>query len=139
MSDSHNEFENLVGPAESQRVMASLKRGASRRDVLKMLMAGGMQATLAGSLAGSLAGTAVSAYAQTPRRGGRIRVAAATAATPTTAAPMYTGVKLPAAAPAAAPAPAAWGAAGAAASGVDCANACPTRPVMRTKASSFIT
>ncbi|CAJ0816006.1 hypothetical protein LMG19087_02620 [Ralstonia wenshanensis] len=76
MSDSHNEFENLVGPAESQRVMASLKRGASRRDVLKMLMAGGMQATLAGSLAG----TAVSAYAQTPRRGGRIRVAAATAA-----------------------------------------------------------
>ncbi|WP_426400551.1 ABC transporter substrate-binding protein [Ralstonia sp. R-29] len=76
MSDSRNEFENLVGPAESQRVMAQLKRGASRRDVLKMLMAGGMQATLAGSLAG----TAVSVYAQTPRRGGRIRVAAATAA-----------------------------------------------------------
>ncbi|MFS2105158.1 ABC transporter substrate-binding protein [Ralstonia sp. Ralssp135] len=76
MSDSRNEFENLVGPAESLRVMESLKRGASRRDVLKMLMAGGMQATLAGSLAG----TAVSAYAQTPRRGGRIRVAAATAA-----------------------------------------------------------
>ena len=76
MSDSRNEFENLVGPAESLRVMESLKRGASRRDVLKMLMAGGMQATLAGSLAG----TAVSVYAQTPRRGGRIRVAAATAA-----------------------------------------------------------
>lgn len=76
MSDSRNEFDNLVGPAESLRVMESLKRGASRRDVLKMLMAGGMQATLAGSLAG----TAVSAYAQTPRRGGRIRVAAATAA-----------------------------------------------------------
>lgn len=76
MSDRRNEFENLVGPSESLRVMESLKRGASRRDVLKMLMAGGMQATLAGSLAG----TAVSAYAQTPRRGGRIRVAAATAA-----------------------------------------------------------
>src|SRR5689334_11352236 len=76
MSDSRNEFENLVGPSESLRVMESLKRGASRRDVLKMLMAGGMQATLAGSLAG----TAMSVYAQTPRRGGRIRVAAATAA-----------------------------------------------------------
>lgn len=76
MSDSRNEFENLVGPSESLRVMESLKRGASRRDVLKMLMAGGMQA----ALAGSLAGTAVSVYAQTPRRGGRIRVAVATAA-----------------------------------------------------------
>ena len=76
MSDSRKEFETLVGPSESLRVMESLKRGASRRDVLKMLMAGGMQA----ALAGSLAGTAVSAYAQTPRRGGRIRVAAATAA-----------------------------------------------------------
>lgn len=76
MSDSRNEFETLVGPTESLRVMEQLKRGASRRDVLKMLMAGGMQATLAGSLAG----TAVSVYAQTPRRGGRIRVAAATAA-----------------------------------------------------------
>ncbi|MCO5397549.1 ABC transporter substrate-binding protein [Ralstonia soli] len=76
MSDSRNEFENLVGPSESLRVMESLKRGASRRDVLKMLMAGGMQATLAGGLAG----TAVSVYAQTPRRGGRIRVAVATAA-----------------------------------------------------------
>ena len=76
MSDRRNEFENLVGPSESLRVMESLKRGASRRDVLKMLMAGVMQATLAGSLAG----TAVNVYAQTPRRGGRIRVAAATAA-----------------------------------------------------------
>jgi len=76
MSDSRNEFDNLVGPSESLRVMESLKRGASRRDVLKMLMAGGMQATLAGSLAG----TAMNVYAQTPRRGGRIRVAAATAA-----------------------------------------------------------
>ena len=50
MSDSRKEFETLVGPSESLRVMESLKRGASRRDVLKMLMAGGMQAALAGSL-----------------------------------------------------------------------------------------
>ncbi|HEY8976367.1 MAG TPA: ABC transporter substrate-binding protein, partial [Burkholderiaceae bacterium] len=77
MSDSSNKrFEDLVGPGESLRVMSALKRGASRRDVLAMLMAGGMQVTLAGSLAGM----AVSAHAQTPRRGGRIRVAGATAA-----------------------------------------------------------
>ncbi|MDW3684467.1 ABC transporter substrate-binding protein [Cupriavidus sp. CV2] len=76
MSESRKEFENLVGPGESLRVMDLLKHGATRRDVLAMLLAGGMQATLAGSLAG----LAVKAHAQTPKRGGRIRVAAATAA-----------------------------------------------------------
>ena len=58
-----------------QALMAALRRGASRRDILTMLMAGGMQA----GLAGGLATTALSAHAQTPRRGGRIRVAGATA------------------------------------------------------------
>ena len=76
MSDSRTPFDTLVGPRESLRVMDSLRRGATRRDVLAMLMAGGMQATLAGGLAGM----AVTAHAQTPRRGGRIRVAGATAA-----------------------------------------------------------
>ncbi|ABM32765.1 extracellular solute-binding protein, family 5 [Paracidovorax citrulli AAC00-1] len=56
--------------------MQSLARGASRRDVLAMFLAGGMQA----SLAGGLATMAANAHAQTPRRGGRIRVAGATAA-----------------------------------------------------------
>jgi peptide/nickel transport system substrate-binding protein len=76
MSDSRNQLENFVGPGESLRMMEALKHGATRRDVLKMLLAGGMQATLAGGLAGA----AVSAHAQTPKRGGRIRVAVATAA-----------------------------------------------------------
>ncbi|TDF67507.1 ABC transporter substrate-binding protein [Cupriavidus sp. L7L] len=76
MSDSRNQLENFIGPSESLRMMEALKGGATRRDVLKMLLAGGMQATLAGGLAGA----AVGAHAQTPRRGGRIRVAAATAA-----------------------------------------------------------
>jgi peptide/nickel transport system substrate-binding protein len=77
MSDSSKKsFESLVGPSESLRVMASLERGATRRDILKMLLAGGMQA----ALAGGLATTAVSVHAQTPRRGGRIRVAGDTAA-----------------------------------------------------------
>ena len=64
-------FESLVDPDESRRLFGALQRGASRRDVLAMLMAGGMQATLAGGLA-TLAGTA---QAQTPRKGGRITVA----------------------------------------------------------------
>jgi peptide/nickel transport system substrate-binding protein len=58
------------------RMMNAMQHGAKRRDVLAMLMAGGMQVTLAGSIAG-LAGVA---HAQTPRRGGRIRVAGSTAA-----------------------------------------------------------
>ena len=69
-------FDTLVGPDESRRLFGALQRGASRRDILAMLMAGGMQATLAGGLAG----TALSVHAQTPRRGGKLRVAAATAA-----------------------------------------------------------
>jgi len=64
-------FDALVGPQESHRLFGALQRGVSRRDILKMLMAGGMQA----ALAGSLATTAMSAHAQTPRKGGRIRVA----------------------------------------------------------------
>lgn len=75
MSDSHKKFEQLVGPGESLRVMNSLKRGATRRDVLAMLTACGMQATVAGGIAS----LATSAHAQTPKRGGRIRVAGATA------------------------------------------------------------
>ena len=67
-----NTFDSLVGPEESRRLFGALQRGASRRDVLAMLMAGGMQAGLAGSLS-TLAGTA---HAQTPRKGGRITVAA---------------------------------------------------------------
>lgn len=71
MSDSHNPFQQLVGPSESLRVMDSLKRGATRRDVLAMLAACGMQV----SVAGGIATLATSAHAQTPRKGGRIRVA----------------------------------------------------------------
>jgi len=64
-------LDALVGPEESERLFGALQRGAKRRDVLAMLMAGGMQATLAGGLA-TLATTA---HAQAPRKGGRITVA----------------------------------------------------------------
>ena len=69
-------LDTFVGPEESRRLFGALQRGATRRDILAMLMAGGMQATLAGGLAT----TALSVHAQTPRRGGKIRVAGATAA-----------------------------------------------------------
>ncbi len=75
MSD-HSKLEQIVGPAESARIMNALQHGATRRDVLKLLAAGGMQL----GLAGSLAGAAVSAHAQTPHRGGSIRVAGDNAA-----------------------------------------------------------
>ena len=64
-------LETLVGPQESRRLFAELQRGATRRDILGLLTAGGMQAGLAGGLA-TLASTA---HAETPRKGGRITVA----------------------------------------------------------------
>jgi peptide/nickel transport system substrate-binding protein len=64
-------IDSLVGPEESQRLFGALQRGATRRDILAMLMAGGMQAGLAGGIA-TLASTA---HAQAPRKGGRIAVA----------------------------------------------------------------
>jgi len=69
-------LDSLVGPEESRRLFGALQRGATRRDILAMLAAGGMQAALAGGLATS----AMSVHAQTPKRGGRIRVSGATAA-----------------------------------------------------------
>jgi peptide/nickel transport system substrate-binding protein len=76
MSSHRQPLDNLVGPQESQRLLTALQRGATRRDILGLLMAGGMQA----GLAGTLATTALSVQAQTPKRGGKLRVAGATAA-----------------------------------------------------------
>lgn len=74
--NEHSKLQDLVGPRESVELLDALRRGATRRDLLAMLAGGGMQL----GLAGGIAGTALSAHAQTPRRGGRIRVAGATAA-----------------------------------------------------------
>jgi len=72
----NNQLPGLIGPQESTRILGALQRGASRRDVLAMLAAAGMQAALAGSIATA----AATAHAQTPRKGGRIKVAGSTAA-----------------------------------------------------------
>lgn len=69
--NEHKNLNGLIGAEESTRVLTELQRGATRREVLAMLMAGGMQATLAGTVA-TLATTA---HAEAPRKGGRVRVA----------------------------------------------------------------
>lgn len=69
MQDKNEKFgahQHLV-----ERISEDLGRGVSRRDVLRALLASGVLATTAGGLLT----TASSAYAQTPRRGGRIKVA----------------------------------------------------------------
>ena len=69
MNHDGRKLQQLLGTEDSSRVLDALRQGVTRRDVIRMLMAAGMQATLAGSLAS----TATSAWAQTPRRGGRIQ------------------------------------------------------------------
>lgn len=59
------------------RMQHSLRRGASRRDVMKMLVASGMTIASAGLVASS----ATSAFAATPKRGGDLRVAGSSSST----------------------------------------------------------
>ncbi|GAA0756064.1 ABC transporter substrate-binding protein [Ideonella azotifigens] len=65
--------QDLIGSEDSSRLLDALRRGATRRDLLAMLMGGGMQV----ALATTAAGWATTAQAETPRRGGRLRVAGA--------------------------------------------------------------
>lgn len=66
-----------------ENVTDDLRRGTTRRDVMRRLMAAGMMASTAGGLL-THAGMAV---AQTPKRGGRIRVAVAAGSTSDTLDP----------------------------------------------------
>lgn len=74
--NERKKLQNVIGPQDSMRLMDAMQHGVTRRQMIAMLVAGGMHATLAGSLAG----IAINTHAQTPRKGGRIRVAGATAA-----------------------------------------------------------
>ncbi len=67
-------LRDRLGPADSGRVLDALARGASRRDVLKLLAGAGM--TLAGS--SGIVTLAEAAVAARPRHGGRVRVATGT-------------------------------------------------------------
>lgn len=70
MSNMTNGYQGLSA-SEKERLDRALRSGASRRDVMKMLLAAGMATTLAGSVVTG----ATRAFAQTPKKGGKIRVA----------------------------------------------------------------
>lgn len=71
---SDDALRDQLGPADSGRVLDALARGASRRDVLKLLAGAGM--ALASS--SNIVTLAEAAVAARPRYGGRLRVASAT-------------------------------------------------------------
>ncbi|WP_036012019.1 ABC transporter substrate-binding protein [Bradyrhizobium yuanmingense] len=71
MSNSQ-EFKKVeMATADSLRVDEALRRGASRRDLMNVLIAAGMSV----AAAGAFATFAETAHAETPRRGGKIKVA----------------------------------------------------------------
>ncbi|OYR08827.1 ABC transporter substrate-binding protein [Brucella thiophenivorans] len=70
MSKFETSYENL-SVNDKIKLDQDLRSGASRRDVLKMLLASGLAATAAGSIVTN----ATRAYAQTPKKGGKVRVA----------------------------------------------------------------
>ncbi|MGR4067400.1 ABC transporter substrate-binding protein [Billgrantia sp. C5P2] len=88
-------MKNRNFPNHDRRIMAELARtagqgvghGISRRDVLRGMAAG----TVLAATAGGLMTGASSAFAQTPQRGGRIKVASATSSTADTLDPAKGG------------------------------------------------
>ena len=74
MTDPRRRLHALTG-LDGERVFDALRRGASRRDVLKLLAGLGMGAALSGRVLAQ----ATAVRAATPRYGGRLRVASATA------------------------------------------------------------
>ncbi len=71
MTDNRRETLALLSHNEQERLMRAIRGGASRRDLLGMMGALGLGA----GLGGSLIGAATTAHAQTPKKGGKIRVA----------------------------------------------------------------
>ncbi len=85
-----NKKIDIVNPQHAEigeRIADDFKRGVTRRDVMRTLLAGGMMATTAGGLL-THAGTA---FAQTPKKGGKIRVAVGTGSTADTLDPARGG------------------------------------------------
>ena len=66
-----------LDPADQRRLVDALARGASRRDVLRLMLSMGIMA----SSAGGLLSFATNAHAQTPKRGGRVRAATTSSST----------------------------------------------------------
>ena len=72
-----------IGTSDMAAIEAALRQGASRRDLMRWLGAAGMSAATAGLIIGD----AGRALAQTPKRGGRIKVASQTSSTADTVDP----------------------------------------------------
>src|SRR5258708_23208572 len=72
-----------IGPSDMAAIEVSLANGASRRDLMRWLGAAGLSAATAGVIIGD----AGRARAQTPKRGGRIKVASQTSSTADTVDP----------------------------------------------------
>src|SRR5262245_10725297 len=72
-----------IGTSDRAIIEAALRQGASRRDLMRWLGAAGMSAATAGLIIGD----AGRALAQTPKRGGRIKVASQTSSTADTVDP----------------------------------------------------
>jgi peptide/nickel transport system substrate-binding protein len=87
MSDKKSDIIIPQHSEISDRIVDDFKRGVSRRDVMKTLLAGGMMA----STAGGLLTHAGNAFAQTPKKGGKIRVAVGAGSTADTLDPAKGG------------------------------------------------
>jgi len=72
-----------LSTSDQQRVLQALARGASRREVLKILLSMGVMA----ASAGSLVAMSTKAHAQQPKKGGRIRAATPSSSTADTLDP----------------------------------------------------
>lgn len=72
-----------IGMADERGLDTALRHGASRRDLMRWLGAAGMSAATASVIVGD----ARRAFAQTPKRGGRIKVASQTSSTADTVDP----------------------------------------------------
>ncbi len=71
MTDNDSKTLALLSHGEQERLIRAIRSGASRRDLLGLMGALGLGA----GLGGSVIGAATTAYAQTPKKGGKIRVA----------------------------------------------------------------
>ncbi len=75
--------KHVIGQTEKTAIETALRQGASRRDLIRWLGAAGMAAATATTIVGD----AGRALAQSPRRGGRIRVASQTSSNADTVDP----------------------------------------------------
>jgi peptide/nickel transport system substrate-binding protein len=71
MSNNKSDILAMLSHAERERLIAAVRHGTSRRDMLGFLSALGIGA----GFGGALIGAATTAHAQAPKRGGKIRVA----------------------------------------------------------------